>query len=138
MTWEELLADAKEMQIYLNKLSAEPFTVGDMNDALKVYDDEELSYRLTKKYLEKETAIPMPPKIPRRGQKQEWHLEDARARKEAMKKRGQPLKAADGRPSKENLVLSYLEEHPDATVKEVAEALDISRKTASKWMKSKR
>ena len=45
---------------------------------------------------------------------------------------------AKGKPSKQQLVLDYLETHPTATAKEIAEALGISVQTAKKWLKGGR
>lgn len=43
---------------------------------------------------------------------------------------------AKGKPSKQQLVLDYLETHPAAAAKDIAEALGISVQTVKKWLKS--
>ena len=54
-----------------------------------------------------------------------------------MKRRGQPFKNPEGRPAGSGTaqvkVAAYRAEHPEASVTEVAKALQISRTTVYKW-----
>lgn len=138
VTKKELKKDAKELLPFLNKLSKEPFTEGDKNDALRIYDDPALAIRLSTRFLKDQTAIPMPPSHPHKpkgeGQPREWHLEDMRARKELMKKRGQPFKNPEGRPPLyKKRVKEWRKEHPEGKKIECARDLGISRPTVDKW-----
>lgn len=140
VTEEELRKDAKNLMPFLNKLSAEPFTNADKNSALKIYEDKLLAMKLTKKFLEDQTGIPMPPLHPRKPkgerQKREWHLEDMRAKKERMKKRGQPFKNPEGRPSKKDLIEEWRKNNPGGKKVQCARELNISRQTVYKWWES--
>ncbi|MBQ6501536.1 MAG: hypothetical protein IJI87_09215 [Mogibacterium sp.] len=137
VTKEELEKDARSLLGFLNSLSREPFTEADMNAALRVYDDPLLCVKLSKTFLEEQTAIPMPPSHPHkpkdRRQKREWHLEDMRAKKERMKKRGQPFRNPEGRPSKESVVREWRENHPDGSKADCIRDTGLTRPTVSKW-----
>ena len=137
VTKEELEKDARSLLGFLNSLSREPFTEADMKAALRVYDDPLLCIKLSKSFLEDQTAIPMPPSHPHkpkdRRQKREWHLEDMRAQKERMKKRGQPFRNPEGRPSKKAIVRQWREKHPEGIKADCIRDTGLTRPTVSRW-----
>lgn len=73
----------------------------------------------------------------RNGQKQEWHLEDIRAKKKNMKRRGQAFKNPEGRPkgsgTAQEQVLSWRSENPQGSKKECKEATGLSYPTIRRW-----
>lgn len=138
VTQEEFERDAWELLDEFNargKRADNPFTEYDVLCALQVYEDRDL-ITYPRNSIAYRSGIEIKAN-PRNGQKQEWHLEDIRAKKQNMKRRGQPFKNPEGRPkgsgTAELRVAVYRELHPDATVTEVARALGISRPTVYKW-----
>ena len=76
--------------------------------------------------------------VKRNGQTRDEHLEEARLIRDVrMRRQGRKWTDGNGAPSKEQLVAAYRAEHPEATVTEVARALEISRPTVYKWWNSK-
>ena len=73
----------------------------------------------------------------RNGQKQEWHLEDIRAKKQNMKRRGQPFKNPEGRPvgsgTAQSKVLAWRAENPTGKKIECERDTGLSRHTVLKW-----
>lgn len=73
----------------------------------------------------------------RNGQKQEWHLEDIRAKKKNMKRRGQAFKNPEGRPkgsgTAQEQVLTWRSEHPDGKKIECHRDTQLSRVTIDRW-----
>lgn len=73
----------------------------------------------------------------RNGQKQEWHLEDIRAKKKNMKRRGQAFKNPEGRPkgsgTAQEQVLTWRTEHPDGKKIECHRDTNLSRVTIDRW-----
>ncbi|EOO0508476.1 hypothetical protein BM731_RS26775, partial [Escherichia coli] len=95
---DELEKDAFKMMAIFDKLPASddnPFDEKDVIDALQAYEDRYITYPINSiSYL---TDIHIE-KNKRNYQKQEWHLEDIRAKKVRMKQRGQEFKNREGRP----------------------------------------
>lgn len=138
--FEEVLADAVTITPRLNRLTKRKnneFTADDVLAATSYYDEAYRNIGLKAVY--HMTKIAIPP-TPRNHNKQEWHLEDIRAKKEKMKRRGQAFKNPEGRPkgsgTAQEKVAAYRAEHPEASVTEVARALQISRTTVYKWWDS--
>ena len=135
--FDDVMADAMSLVPRLNRLTktkGNQFTEDDVLDAASYYDDAYRNLGLDAVY--HMTKIAIPP-TPRNHNKQEWHLEDIREKKEKMKRRGQPFKNPEGRPkgsgTAQEKVAAYRADHPDASVTEVARALQISRTTVYKW-----
>lgn len=136
---EQVEQDCRELAERLELLTVDDdnhLTEYDVLCALRTYHERsEGAYRRRIEYVTNKTGIPLE-RNKRNGQKQEWHLEDIRSKKVNMKRRGQPFKNPEGRPAAEQKVVAYRDEHPDASVTEVARALGLSRTTVYKWWDS--
>lgn len=133
-TFDEVKADALALLPHMNSLNPEePFTEQDVKVALECYDERYRTFPI--KDIEKITGITIK-RNKRNGLKQKQHLYLARRRKEDMKAIEIPMKADEGRPSKQQQVRKYRAEHPEASVTEVAKALKMSRTTVYKWWAS--
>lgn len=132
---DELEQDAFEfMDILESKTQNDNnhFTEYDVLSALEMFNDDYITFPIDT--ISELTGLRID-KNKRNYQKQEWHLEDIRAKKERMKLRGQSFKKPEGRPSKKPLVMDYIKEHPNDNPTQVARALGISRPTVYKYMK---
>lgn len=135
--YEDVRADALELIPFLNSLNpAEPFTEEDCEVALECYD---LKYKtFPRKDLATITGIPIEPNK-RNGRNQNLHLRIARANRDILcEERGKKdWREGAGRPQGSGTaaekVAAYRAEHPEASVTEVARALQISRPTVYKW-----
>ena len=138
VTQEEFEADAWSLLDEFNergKRADNPFTEHDIMCAIQVYEDRGyITYPIGS--ISHKSGIEIK-RNERNYQKQEWHLEDMRNKKAAMKKRGQQFKNPEGRPlgsgTKEQIIKEYRLEHPEANVSQVAKALKMSRTTVYKW-----
>lgn len=137
---EELTRDIMELVPLFNSLSNNPDETFTQDDALRAMDAYTDSYAtFPRKDIESLTGIKMPPNK-RNGQKQEWHLEDARTKKKNMKRRGQSFKNKEGRPpgsgTKERLIQEFAATHPDMNHSQIARELGVSRPTVIKWLRN--
>ena len=132
MTYEEVLDDAMELVPRLDQLTKtknNAFTVDDVLDAAAYYDEPSQSlglksvYRMTKIYIQ-------PAKRNHRSQHE--HLGRVRALQNFDDPEGS-WRYRGGAPEKKELVAAFRAEHPEASVTEVARALQISRTTVYKW-----
>lgn len=134
---DELENDAFMFMELFDKLPASadnPFNEKDVIDALQAYDDRYITYPINSiSYL---SDIPIE-KNKRNYQKQEWHLEDIRAKKIRMKQRGQDFKNKEGRPKgsgvKEEIVKEYRKNNPLARKSDCIRDTGISKMTVYKW-----
>ncbi len=121
-----------------------PFTEEDVLTALDAFEDgrgDGRSRRYTRAFLERKTAVPMPPKVRRNGRKQEDHLVRARFSRDldypdgswcdGNSRKGIPNKSHP----KRDAIIAYAAAHPDATQREIAAALGFSKTTVNKWLK---
>ena len=136
---EELEKDAFIFMEKFDKLPASednPFTEKDVIDALQAYDDRYITYPINSiSYL---TDIHIE-KNRRNYQKQEWHLEDIRAKKLRMKQRGQEFKNKEGRPkgtTKEYIVKEYRKNNSNARKCDCIRETGLDKKTVYKWWDS--
>lgn len=138
---DELENDAFSIMEVFDRLPADddnPFNENDVIDALQAYDDRYITYPINSiSYL---TDIHIE-KNKRNYQKQEWHLEDIRAKKIRMKQRGQDFKNREGRPkgsgTKEQIVKEYRENNPTARKIDCIRATRLDKKTVYKWWDNK-
>lgn len=137
---DELRRDATRIQKIFSQLGEktnEPFTWEETEKALEAYNESYVKF--PRETIERITAISMPANK-RNYQKQEFHLEEARAIRDIRQKR----KGANwwdngnrsGAPTKEALIKAYKKEHPEATQREIAKALGVSPTTVNKWLKA--
>lgn len=128
---DEIKQDAIDLIPFLNGLNEEePFTEEDIKSALECYDERYNTFPL--KDIEKLTDIRIE-RNKRNYQKQEWHLEDIRSKKENMKKRGQPFKHPEGRPDKQQIVQKWQLENPEGTKYQCVKDTGLSKNTVKKW-----
>ncbi len=139
---DELRRDAYSMLQPYDNMSIEDvnrFTEDDIEAALNIYQESYTTF--PRDDISKLTGIPI--KVNKRnGQSQADHLEEARAIRDIrMKRQGKKWDENNGRPkgsgTAKDKVQQYRAEHPDATVTEVARALNISRPTVYKWWSDK-
>ena len=126
--FEELKKDAAELQPILNERGLEPFTKKDMRDALRLYSDTSLAARLTRRYIEEQTAISMPANK-RNYRKQEDHLKRARAVQDVDYPNGEWR----GRNPKGQIVAEWRHNYPEGKPKECIEQTGLNKNTVYKW-----
>ena len=126
--FEELKKDAAMLQPILNERGIEPFTAKDMRDALRLYSDKSLAARLTRRYIEEQTAISMPANK-RNYRPQEKHLIIARAAQEV----DYPNGSWRGRNSKEDIVKEWQLNNPDGKKADCVRETGLSKPTVYKW-----
>lgn len=135
---EKVLNDALSLVPWLNSLTKtnhNDFTEQDVYDALSYHSDSYATYSI--RAIEARTKIRIE-RNKRNGQRQEDHLEEARAIRDIrMKRLNKDWREGNGRPigsgTARMKVQAYRSEHPNATVTEVARAIGVSRPTVYKW-----
>lgn len=137
VTYEELEAWAHRVRPMLDAMTAKPdnsFTEKDVQAAIAVYGNP-ISVKLRRDKVAEKTQLPMPVNK-RNGRKQAVHLMGARAIQEINDRvNGTDWRAGNGRKPKCDLVRSYAFEHSDASQREMAAALGVSKTTVNKWLK---
>lgn len=133
-SYEEVRKDALAYVPLLNNLNPEePFTEADCEVALECYDTRYKTFPI--KDIEKITGIPIP-RNKRNGRKQAQHVRRMTLLRDDDYPDGS-WRNKDGRPkgsgTAQQKVAAYRADHPDASVSEVARALQISRTTVYKW-----
>ena len=131
--YEKVKKDAYDLVPFLNSIKPEePFTRNDVDSALECYDDRYCTFPI--KDISVISAIPIE-KNRRNGQKQEYHLEEARAIRDIRaRRRGEAWDAHNGRKSKRDIVLDWRRCHdPDAKKVECQRDTGLSRPTIRKW-----
>lgn len=138
--YERLEEDALSLVPFLETLTEREdnhFTEDEALAAIDAYFDP-IIHKLTRERIERRTAIDLP-KNKRNGRKQAVHLAGARAVQEVNDKfNGTNWRDGNGRKPKADLVRDYALAHPDANHSEIARALDVSRPTVIKWLKTER
>lgn len=132
---DKVLSDALELVPWLNSLTQtadNEFTEQDVYDAFTYFDDSYATYSI--RAIEARTQIKIE-RNKRNGRKQKDHVVVMNKMKEVKKLLGEEV--CEGRPkgsgTAEQKVAAYRLEHPEASVTEVARALNISRPTVYKW-----
>ena len=138
---EKVLNDALDLVPWLNTLTETPhndFTEQDVYDAFNYYSDAYVTYSL--RAIETKTKIPIE-RNKRNGRTQGQHVKIMRAIQKIedpedswRNKNGRPK----GSGTAAQKVAAYRAENPEASVTEVARALQISRTTAYKWWETRR
>lgn len=136
---EELRRDAARLQKIFDERGRdtnEPFGWDECEKALSCYNESYVRY--PRETIEHNSKISMPPNK-RNYQRQEFHLEEARAIRDIRQKR-QGRNWWDGgnrmgAPTKKQLIQDYAAANPRATQREIAQALGVSPTTVNKWLK---
>lgn len=129
---DEVKADALALIPHMNSLNPdEPFTERDIKVALECYDERYCTFPI--KDIEKITGITIKRNI-RNGRQQRAHIRYMNNQRAFKVEEGECTNG--GRPSKKQIVQQYRAEHPEASVTEVAKALNMSRTTVYKWWNS--
>lgn len=137
VTREELEKDCFEIMEHFEKLTDEDnnhFTEVDVLDALEAYNSKWVRY--PRDTIEYRCGFPLPHNK-RNGQKQAYHLEEARAIRDIRQKRqGKKWTDGSGRKPKQTDVEQWQREHPNGRKVDCINELGIDRKTVSKYWKS--
>ena len=132
---EELEKDAYGLIPFMNT-RGDKFTEDDVMHALEAFTESYITYPIHT--IVTRTGIPIE-KNKRNGQRQEFHLEEARAIRDIRQSRSNTNWWDNGNragaPTKKELVQSYAQEHPKATQREIARELGVSPTTVNKWLK---
>lgn len=139
--YDELERDALDLVPHMESLTERPdnhFTEEDALAAISSYGDGVI-HKLTIDRIERRSAIQIP-RNKRNGQKQSDHLEEARAIRDIRQRRkGSNWWDGGGRPkgsgTKRDAIRAYAAEHPEASQREIATALGVSKTTVNKWLK---
>ncbi|MEG1132406.1 MAG: hypothetical protein RSD77_08805, partial [Romboutsia sp.] len=139
---DELENDAFSIMEKFDKLPADadnPFNEKDVIDALQAYDDRYITYPINSiSYL---TDINIE-KNQRNYQKQEYHLEEARAIRDIrMRRQGKKWTDGNGRPkgsgTKEHIIKEYRDNNPTARKSDCIRDTGLSKMTVYKWWDNK-
>ena len=138
VTREELESDAFEIMDYFETLTDKEdnhFTSSDVLDALDAFDGEMVTY--PRNSVEYRAGFELP-ENKRNYQKQEDHLEEARAIRDIrQKRRGTDWRDGNGRPAgasqQRAAVLEYRRSHPTAAPKDCIAGTGISKNTVYRW-----
>lgn len=106
---------------------------GEIENALECFDLRYVTF--PRKDIERLTAVSMPPNK-RNGRRQEVHLRGARAIQQINDEaNGTNWRNTNGAPKKRDLIRDYASKYPEATQREIANALHVSPTTVNKWLK---
>lgn len=131
---DELERDAYGLIDLLDSRSVDPernpFTADDVSKALEAYSADYQTF--PRQSIEALSGIEVPANK-RNGRPRSSHMVYLNGMNALRRSMGEDLGA--GRPSKERLVLDYAAAHPEASNREIAAALGISRNTVNRWRK---
>lgn len=133
VTREELERDCWELMEYLEMMTKSEdnhFDASDVMAALNGFDEKWITY--PREDIEFKSGIRIPPNR-RNGQKQEYHLEDARYRKRMMIKRNQDFKNPEGRPSALPIVTAWRKDNPGKRKADCIRETGLTRPTVKKY-----
>lgn len=132
--YDRLYDDAHGLKQFLNDINPEhPFTDQDIESALECYDLRYVTFPL--RDIETISAIPIR-RNKRNGRSQAMHMKIMSSTRDVLYPDGS-WRNRDGRPvgsgTKESVIKEYVENHPGATVTEIAKAVGASRTTVYKY-----
>lgn len=134
ISFEELQKDAFELREEFDDMPASPendFTEKDVLDALQAYDDSYLTFPINS--ISKVSGINIQ-KNKRNYQKQKDHLEEIRLIRDLRQKRnGTKWTDNNGRKSKENIVIEFRKNNPNAKKIDCIKATNLSKPTVYKY-----
>lgn len=131
---DELTKDVMECRRELDKISppSNPLTISDAMKALQ--SATEVSRYMKRETISQLSGLEIKPSK-RNGRKRDIHLRAMRAVQNVYYPNGE-WRYKGGAPTKKKLVFDYLDKHPNASVREIANALGISKSTAQKWARA--
>lgn len=135
---DEVKSAAMGLVPYLDGLNPEhPFTEADVDSALECLDGRYATF--PRSDIARLTDIEIPPNK-RNGRKRATHIAIVNnMRKFARDELGEDSYANNGRPkgsgTKRDAIRSYAAEHPEASQREIASVLGVSKTTVNKWLK---
>ena len=133
VTFEELKRDAEKLRPYLDKQKPEcPMTDADIQSALECFDTSFVLF--PRETAERLTAIDMPTQK-RNYRPQTVHLARARLLRDFDHPNNSWMNK-QGAPTKQQLVIAYLQENPNANNSQAARALKVDVKTVRKLRKT--
>lgn len=128
--YDELEEDAYGLIPFMNTLG-DAFTEEDVLHALEAYNDSYITYPIDT--IEYRTDIKIE-RNKRNGQKQAYHLEEARAIRDIRQRRnGTKWDDNNGRKPKAEIVIRWRMEHPDGKKIDCERETGLSRHTVLKW-----
>lgn len=137
VTREELEKDCFEIMAHFENMTTNDdnhFTEVDVMDALEAYDSKWVKY--PRDTIEYRCGFELPHNK-RNGQKQEYHLEEARAIRDIRQKRqGKKWTDGNGRKSKQLDVVMWQASHPDGKKVECIRDTGLSKPTVYKYWRS--
>lgn len=137
VTYEELENDCYEVMEHFETLTNDDtnhFNEADVLDALEAYNSKWVRY--PRDTIEYRCGFPLPHNK-RNGQKQAYHLEEARAIRDIRQKRnGTKWDSNNGRKSKQDIVEQWQQAHPNGRKVDCINELGIDRKTVSKYWRT--
>lgn len=139
--YDDLERDALSLVERLDDISEEPgnrFSSSDVEAALKVYGTEK-ALNLSRDFISRKTLIRVDPNK-RNGRTLEENIAIVNnGRKFKRDVLGEDAYANNGRPkgsgTKSDAIRAYAVEHPEASQREIAAALGVSKTTVNKWLK---
>lgn len=130
VSYDKLKKDAENLIPLMNRLNiSEPFTEDDVKSALECYDERYRTFPIND--ISKLSAIPIK-KNKRNGRTRSQHIKIVNATNLVKREIGEPI----GRPNKLDMVKDYILKNPNDNVTEIARALQISRSTVYKHLRS--
>ena len=127
--FEKVKADAEKLIPFLNSINKdEPFTENDCLSALECYDTRYCTFPIDD--IVKISGIAIE-KNKRNGRTRQQQIRIVNAINLVKREMGEHI----GRPTKEQLVIDYLMEHPNDNISCIANALGVSRPTVYKYKK---
>lgn len=128
--YEDVEADALALVPFLNSINpADPFTEADCMTALECYDLRYCTFPI--KDISKISGIPIE-RNKRNGRKRAEHIRLMNFIRDELNG-NTDWRNTKGAPTAQAKVAAYRQEHPEASVSEVARELNISRTTVYKW-----
>ena len=130
----EVLEEDAYGLIPLMNARGDKFTEDDVLHALEAFSDSYITYPIDT--IVNRTGIPIE-KNKRNGRKQDVHLMGARAIQEINDKvNGTNWRVGNGRPSKQEIVEVWQQQHPDGTKKQCKDDTGLTYPTIRKWWKN--
>lgn len=130
---DEVKSAAMKLVPYLDSLNPKhPFTESDVDSALECLDGRYTTF--PRSDIARLTDIEIQPNK-RNGRKQDQHLKIARFARDLNYADGARWDDHNGRKPKRDLIRAYAAEHPEASQREIAAALGVSKTTVNKWLK---